>query len=890
MNAPTLLARVRGFFRRAALDREMNEEMRFHLEMEAEKNVREGMSPEAARRKAIAVFGGVDRHQERMRDKRGGRWLEDAARDVRYAARTLVRNPGFAAAAVLTLALAIGLNGTVFSLINGMLLRPFPVPQPDRLVAVWGVDARDRGAVNLAYEDYIEWRDRSGLFTALAAQMPAPLTISADGSAEIVWSELVSGNYFATLGLRPRLGRFFVSGEEARAGGAAYVVLSHELWRRRFQEDARIIGRKIQVNNQPMEVIGVAGADFHGLRRFGFWPDLWVPLGAPGTRNLTTGRGKGSLTFVGRLQPGIHLELARTRAERFAQSLSTAWPETNRGLGAMLTSARTPFDSPRFVPPRMLALAAALSLAGVVLVLLVACANVANLLLARASARQREVAVRLSIGGSRGRIVRQLLTESALLAFLGGVIGLALAATASRWQGALVPQLQFHVGLNVALDHRVILFTMLTAFAAVFLFGLAPALQATRLDLIGTLRNDVVGRRAHSRWPELRTLLVGGQVALSMVLLVAGSLFLRSLSATRDINFGFDPTNRLVISVNPGALGLDSSRLGAFYDEVSRRVQAMPDVVSAAWAYPVPFDTNDRNVELYVSGITDGTERQSLLIATSTVDQRYFETVGVPMVAGREFVTGDTVGAPAVLIVNRIAAERFWPGRDALGQRVRLGGPQGSEVTVVGVAETSVYFMPTETPRPQVFFPVRQERPYGLTLVVHTRTESTSMIAQLREVIRSVNAQVPTFGAMTMAKSVENALNTRSTVAGVAGTFAALAVILALIGLYGVVSYAVERRTREVGIRIALGARPSSVVRLVMSQIARTALIGIGVGLAGALLVGQAVSSILYGVSAADPLTFLSIPVLLASVALLASYLPARRAARIDPMIALRRE
>jgi predicted permease len=890
MEATTLLSRVRDFFRGHSLEKEMDDEMRFHLEMETEKNMSAGMTRQAARSKAVAAFGGVDRHQETMRDKRGGRWLQDVGRDVRYAARTLVRNPGFAAAAVLTLALAIGLNGVVFSLINGMVLRPFPVAQPNRLAAIWGVDPRDHGALHLAYGDYVEWRDRSGIFSTLAAQAPSALTLNVDGSAEIIWSELVTGNYFSTLGLKAHLGRFFVGGEEARAGAAPHVVISQDLWRRRFQSDPRVVGRKVQVNNQPMEVIGVAGADFKGLRRFGFWPDLWVPLGAPGTRNLLSGRGEGTLTLVGRLAPGIDLKVAGERAEQFAQGLSSAWPETNRGLGVLITSARSPFDSPRYVPPRMMTLAASLSLVGVALVLLIACANVANLLLARASAREREVAVRLSIGGSRGRIVRQLLTESALLALLGGVIGLAFAASTSRLQGSLVPQLQFRVGLNTAVDHRVILFTALTAFAAVFLFGLAPALQATRVNLIATLRNDVAGHKRRSRWPELRTMLVGAQIAMSVMLLVAGSLFLRSLGASRAIDFGFDPSNRFVISANPGANAFDSTRLAAFYDEVSRQVQALPGVVSAAWAYPVPFDTNDRGVELYVSGVTDGTERQTMAMPMSMVDRRYFETMGIPMVAGREFAIGDSLGAPNVIIVNRLAAERLWPGRDALGQRVRQGGAQGREMTVVGVAETSVYVMPTETPRAQVFFAARQHRPVGLTLVVRARDQALPVMTQVREAIRSVDPQVPTYGAMTMDRSIANALTTRASVARTAGTFAILALVLALIGLYGVVAYSVERRTREIGIRIALGAKPSSVIRLVLSHIARTTVIGVGIGLVGAVLIAQAVRTVLYGVSATDPLTFVTIPALLTIVALLSSYLPARRATRVDPMIALRRE
>ena len=630
---------------------------------------------------------------------------------------------GFAFASLLTLALAIGINSVVFTMVNGILLKPFPVPDRDRLAALWAIDERDHGASHLSYQDYVDWRDRSGLFTSLAAQLNAPL-IYTDGAAEILWSELVTGNFFSTLGLNPEVGRFFVAGEEARVGGSPYVVLSYDLWQRRYQGDRNVIGRKVTVNQQPFEVIGVAPPKFRGLRRLGFWPEVWIPLGAPGTRDMMQGRGLGSLMVFGRLRPGLDATRANAQAKVFARSLSAAYPETNRSVGAMVNPAPAPYDSPRYVKPRVLVFAAALGLVGVLLVLLIACANVTNLLLARASARRREIAVRLSIGGSRARIIRQLLTESALLAMLGGLGGLGISMLASRLQDSMVPRLAFQVGFDVSVDHRVVLFTLLVAFAAVFFFGLTPALQATRFDLVSALRNDAI-RSRRSRLPDLRSVLVGAQLAMSIVLLVAGTLFLRSLSSAAEVNFGFDPADRVVLSANPEANNYERARALSFYQEVSRRVEQEPGVLSASWGYPVPFDTNDRSVEAYVGGITESGERQTTSLAMSTVEPKYFETLGMPLITGRDFTPADSAGAPRVMIVNRLAAEKFWPGRNAIGQHIRLNGPGGDAVEVVGIVEQAVYFSPTEQRRPFAFFPVRQSGRYGLTMVVHTRNGSS---------------------------------------------------------------------------------------------------------------------------------------------------------------------
>jgi predicted permease len=880
--------RLRALLGRGTVEREMDTEMQFHLEMETQKHVRAGMAPAAARRRALLSFGGVERHRESVRDGRGTRWIEDFIRDLRYAARTLVRNPGFALASIITLGLAIGINGAVFTVVNGLILRPFQVPQPERLVSLFTNDPTNGGANEVGYDDFLDWRDRSGLFSGLAAQSTAPLSFSTGTGSEVVWSELVSGNYFSVLGLRPLLGRFFVAGEEARQSAAPYVVLSYDLWHQHFRGDSSVIGRIVRVNRAPAEIIGVAPRHFYGIRRFGFWPDLWMPLGASGTAALA-GRGDGSLITIGRLRPGLTLEQAESQAAAFAQGLAEAHPASNRGIGAMLISARTPFDSPRFVQPRILILSSMLGMIGVGLILLIACANVANLMLARAAARRREMAVRLSIGGSRGRLIRQLLTESALISALGGLVAIPLTLLAMRWQSALVPQLQFRVGLIMTIDQRVMLFTGLLAFAAVFLFGLAPALQATRVDLVGALRNEPAAVR-HRRRPQLRNLLVAGQLAMSVVLLICGTLFMRSLRATRDIDLGVIAADRVLVSANPDVQGYDARRSQAYYQQARQRVTQLSGVVSAAWAFPAPFDTYGRSTLLYIPGVTERSDRPATSVSLSVVDPGYFKTVGTRLAGGREFVAGDSANTPNVMIVTRAFANRFFPGRDVIGQRLRFRGPEGDEVQIVGLVEDAIYGAPTQQPQPYAFFPVAQTSTSGLTLIVQTQPGAEGVLPQVRSALNAVDPEVATYGAMTMARSVRNATNAQESAASIASILALLALVLAMVGLYGVVAYTVERRTREVGIRIALGAKPSAVVGLVLGHTARTTLIGVGVGLIGAFGVAQLLRSILYGVTATDPLTFIAIPLLLSAVALLASYIPARRASRVHPMQALRQD
>jgi predicted permease len=885
-------ARLRGLLRRKAADRDVDDEMGFHLAMETEKNVQLGRTPSEARRRALLVFGGTERFKEAHRDARRLNRLEDLVRDLRFGLRAFVRAPLFAVTAMLTLAVAIGTCAIVFSMVNGMILRPFPVHDPERLVALWATDQAE-GTMAIGWDDYVSWRSESGVFSDLAAVQMAPLSIGGAGSddapADLLWSELVTPNYFSVLGLRPAAGRFFTASETA-VGSEPRVVISHAHWQARFGGARDVIGQSVLVNGEPATLIGVAPASFHGARRFGFWPDAWIAFGVRGTETKLSGRGAGPLITIGRLPPGVTRERAQVAVNLFAQRLAQAYPASNRDIGATLTSARAPFDNPRYVPPRVLTLASTISLVAVGLVLLVACANVANLMLARASAREREISIRLAIGGTRMRLIRQLLAESSLLALGGGALGMAVSIVAAPLSRLLVPKLQFTVGIDASIDHRVVLFTAAIAIASVFLFGLAPALSATRMDLVNGLKGESPRTRRTLRVPALRDVLVGVQLAVSVVLLVAGGLFIRSLTAMRTVDLGVEVDGRVMVSVNPGMSGYDDARARQFYRAVKQRVNALPDVQSAAWGFPVPFDTYGRGLDLYVEGVTDGHGDQTFSVEMSVVDADFFRTLGTPLLEGRDFAPYDTTGAPLVMIVSRALARRFWQNESPVGKRVRLGGPNGGEVQIVGMVENAVYQSPTQPPPPRVFLAMRQHAAsnMGLTLVTHSRHASAATLARIRGVVHETDPRVAAYGAITMQRAVRNAMSPQESAAVVSAVLGGIALLLASIGLYGLVAYTVDRRKREVGIRMALGASRTAVLGMMLRRTARTALIGIGVGLVIASAVGRLIASMLYQVAPFDPIVFATVALVLVGVVLLGSYVPARRAARVDPISTLR--
>jgi predicted permease len=872
----------------------MEEEFLFHVDMETERLVAEGIPRDEARRRALIAFGGMDRNREEMRDGRGRRWMDDVVADVRYALRTMRRSPGFALAVALTLGVGIGVNGIVFGYVDTLLFRPVPGRETSQLVALFNVDTRSGAPHELAYEDYKDFRDRSGAFDGLAGMIGIPLNVAlAAGATDMVWGEMVTENYFSVIGMRPTLGRLFTAAD-APQGANAFAVLSYDSWRTRFHGDSSVVGRVIKINGGEFAIAGVAAPGFRGMRLFGFWPEIWVPAGMhdivmPGSANMLQGRGGGWVMAFGRMNHGWSVERTQRAASLFAKQLESAYPSSNASIGTMVFPAGNGFDHPAYVKSNVLALASAMGLFASIVILLIICANLANLQLARSAARGREIAIRLALGSSRARLVRQLIVESLVLIAPGLVVAAAFMSLSGRVERSMVPHLQFQVGLDARPDARVVAFTALVALVAGVLFSLAPALRASRLDIAGLLAK-VIGerRRTNKLRMRVRDALVVSQIAMSVILLVAGTLFVRSLWIARQADVGFDASNRLLLSVNVGLQGYDEAKGRRFYDDVIARVRTMPGVASASWAFPVPFDTYGRRMAFYVDGLRTNKDTPTIAIDVSVVGEDFVNALGLRLAGGREFASSDSAGAPEVMVVSRSFATRFWPGRNPIGQRVRRGGPSGPEITVVGVVADAKFATLGDMTDRRAYLPLRQRYRDWQTLVIHTRGEPMSMLRDVKRIIGGLDPTLPAFGATTMTQAVESGLSTSRTAAMISGFFGSLALLIAAVGLYAVVATGVVERTREIGIRLALGSTPTGVLRFVMRGGGRLGAWGLGIGLVAAFGVSIALSGLLLGLSSRDPLTFAVVPLVLALVVMVATYLPARRAVSLDPVAALR--
>lgn len=887
-----MLARVRSLLSPGAAEVRMEEEFDFHLLMETERLVASGIPLDEARRRARVAFGGVDWHREEMRDGRGARFLDDFASDIRYALRRLRRSPGFAFAVALTLGVGIGVNGIMFGIVDSLLFRPLPVHDASRLVGVFTTDTRTGRPGLLAYEDYLDLRDRSGVFDGLAASTGLPLNLAAGGVVDLVWGELVTENYFTVLEMVPVAGRFFTPNDE-RAGATMLAVISYDSWRRRFHGDSTVIGRVVRINGADFTIIGIAPRGFKGTRTFGFWPEIWVPVSQhdvamPGSTNLLQGRGDGWLYAFGRTHAGWTRQRTERAAAQFAKQLQRTYPSADANRSLMLVDAKAGFDHPGFVKPGVLNLASMLGIFAAFVTLLVICANLANVQLARSAARAHEIAIRLSLGCSRWRLVRQLLTESFVLAIPGTVLALAIVRLAPVIDSQLEPHLQFQVGFGMTAEPRVTAVTVVVTLLAIVCFGLAPALRASR-SRVAPSAASVVGPKRRGG-ASSSSVLVVAQLAMSVVLLVGGMLFVRSMFVARGMDLGFDARDRAMLSVNVGLQRYDESRGRRFYDDVLARVRALPGVESAAWAFPVPFDTYGRGVSLYVPGVPTNTKDGTIGVEGTFATEDVVRTLGMRLQAGRDLTIADSLGAQQVMIVSRSFATRLWPGRDAVGQHVRYGNADGPDMAVVGVVADATFSLVGDPTKAHVYIPLRQHYRDWQTLIVHTRGPPSAMLRTLRATIASLDPTLPTFGAMTMDESVASGRAIPRTAATISGFFAVLALFIAAVGLYAVVAWNVTARTREIGVRLALGATPAALLRFIMGGGARLGLVGLLVGLVGAALVAKVLGGLLYGLSSSDWVTFTLAPLCLMLIILVATYLPARRAVRLDPVTALRAE
>ena len=809
--------------------------------------------------------------------------LDALRQDLRTGWRGLRRSPGFTAAAVLSLGLGLGANTTIFTWINAVLLEPLPgVPDAGDLAVLEGSDPR-QGGLSLSYPDFLDYAATPGTQGVLAQEELA-LTLGGEGTArpERAWGLLVSENYFDVLRVTPPLGRGFT--DEDRRTKAAVVVISDSLWKRRFSSDPAVVGRTISINARPFTVIGVAPAGFGGsVVSLAF--DAWIPLGAqslvlPGDR--LSQRGNRWLAALVRVPHGASLAAPRAALEATSRRLAESHP-VNKGLGIRLVRLSEASSGASSVLAVVLKV-----LAGVVaLVLLIACANVANLLVARATRRRREIAVRLALGAPRTRLVRQLLTESALLALLGGAAGLVLAAWGAGLLLFFAPPTDLPIALRPTLDLRALGFTAGLCALTTLVFGLVPALQATRPGVSPTLRDEQASVAGGTRG-RLRSGLVVSQVALSLLLLVSAGLLVRSVRAATSIDPGFNMRGLLLASVDLYASGYTPARGRAFNADALEKLSALPGVQSVTLMRRPPLGFGGRSSStLEIEGYTPPVEHQPAWANTHVVGSGYFRTLQARVLSGRDFTASDAQGAPMVAVVDDEMARRYWGGRDPIGTRINL---YGEWRTVVGVAPTMKYRSLTETPAPHVFVPVLQVYQPMMSLAVRVDGPPSAAAPAVLTQLRALDPRLPVFGVFPMEEYAQAA----SIQQRLAGTFLAgfgvLALLLASVGLYGVLAYTVGQRTREFGIRMALGCDRAGVFRLVLRHGLWLTGTGVALGLVGALAATRLLRTLLVGVSPTDPLTFAVVAATLVAVAALACALPARRATRVDPMVALRYE
>jgi predicted permease len=862
---------------------ELAAELESHLQMHIEDNLRVGMNPDEARRQAHIKLGGVEQVKENYRERRGLPVLEALLQDLRHALRMLRRNPGFTAAAVLSLALGIGANALVFSVINALLLRPLPVERPGQLVFL-----ETNSGFTQSFPNYRDLRDRNQAFSGLVGYRLAPMELESASGATRIWGLLATGNYFDVLGVHPVMGRFFHQAEDLHPNASPYAVLSYNAWRGRFGGDSGIVGKTVRINRLPYTVLGVASADFHGTELW-YWPEVWVPMMMePQIENYPDAgwldnRSTWDTWVIGRLKAGTSPTQALANLNTIAAELAREHPDNDEGLQFKL--AKPGLAGDYFGRPAKAFTLGVLGLAA--LVLLAGCANLASLLTARSADRQREIAIRLSIGAKRSRVVRQVLTETLVLSLGGGAAGCELAfllsQALSRWHAPM----DFPVQFNVNPDWRVFLFALVVSIVAGALFGCAPAWRASKTDANAVLKGGPTG------WSRqrlaLRDMLVVMQVALGFVLVAACLISLRGLQQSLKMRLGFDPEGVSVVGYDLGLAGYSDEKGRVFQQRVLEAVKQLRGVHLAAYSNSVPLSIDQSTTSVVAGDKPAPRPSDSISAHYYEVSPGFFATMDTKLLAGRDFTWHDDDKSPRVAIINVAFGEQVLHSKNAVGKTFRQG-TKGALVEVVGVVEDGKYESLTESRSPAVFWPMLQNNNFTTTLEVRSSVPSEQIVREMRRAVAALDPQLPLYGTGSLNQMLGFAFFPTRAAAVALSAFGVLAVMLAVTGIHGLVSYAVARRVREIGIRVAVGARPSQVLRVVLGRIMALITIGSAIGLILALAVGQVLASVVYGASSRDPLTLAAVVATMALLGLLSSWAPTRRALRIDPVVALRCE
>jgi predicted permease len=823
---------------------------------------------------------------------RMGRWMiSGLTQDLRYGLRLLTRSTGLTVVSVLTLALGIGVNTAVFSVVNSMLLRPLPVPDADN-IAVVGQQLQDSTfASSFSFRDFLDYRNQAAGFSGLSGYELTLAGLSVGGKVERAVVTYVTGDYFNLLGVKPGLGRLILPTEGQSPGADPVIVLGYSYWKRRFNSDPDVIGKTILVNGHAVTVVGVAPKKFHGVYAL-VETDVYLPFSLAVTQKdsgkLWTARNERALSLVGRLKPGVGVSQAQASLNVVALRLSQQYPETNKGVTIRVFPER--LSRPEPDPSGSLSFVAMVFLILAGLVLLVACVNVTNILLVRASARQQEMAVRTAVGATRGRLVRQLLTESALLALLGGIVGVVIGQLGSSLIASVSLHIDVPIRLDFSFDWRVFAYAFTAALFTGVVVGIVPAFRASRTGANVTLLEG--GRTlSPSRGSQrFRNLLVAAQVAGSLVLLIVAGLFVRSLGKAQHMSLGFDPDHILNLSMDVREAGYNEVRGREFYRELTARMRALSGVQSASLAFSVPFGYYRQSARIYVEDHPLGPGEQAPEYFYNVVDPGYFETLRIPILRGRGFTDADGPATPRVGIINETMAKQFWPSQDPLGKRFRLESVSGPHITVIGVARDGKYLSPAEGSHPYLFVPLEQDYLPVRTLQIRTTVAPEALIGESLQQIKALEPNLPVFDLQTMSRALEgiNGLFLFRIGAVLAGVLGVLGLVLAVIGVYGVAAYSASQRSHEMGIRLALGAQPRNLQKMAFRQGVRPVGLGVLAGLLLAVAITKLMSSLFVGVSAADPLTFGLVAFVTLAAGVAACYFPARRALRTNPVLLLR--